>query len=331
MKKIAVVILNYKGWLDSLECFESLMSQDYEKFRVILIDNHSQNESVGKFKEYLNGELKIESPYFRHDSKYRKIPFIEYKHESELEINLSEGLLPEAPMNESAILISTSKNLGFSGGNNLGARYADKLGYEYVLILNNDTVIIDKSFLTKLVEPFKLDNSVYMTGPHIINFDDTFDSPFIEDTFMGNVFYLPFLNFFRRQLKAPSIYIDIKSISSHKAVRVFKVSGACMMFKTSKLKLLNYLDENVWLSSEEAILSEKIKIKQGKIVFQPLTTLVHKKARSPRPKSDRYNILKNHYKQREYFYKKYKKYGFFKLSIIKAIVGIRLFITKIKR
>ena len=32
MKKIAVVILNYKGWLDSLECFESLMSQDYDNF-----------------------------------------------------------------------------------------------------------------------------------------------------------------------------------------------------------------------------------------------------------------------------------------------------------
>lgn len=72
MKSIAVVILNYKGWHDSLNCLESLLSQDHENFRIILIDNYSENESVQKFKEYLNGDLKLKSEYFRHEPEQKK-------------------------------------------------------------------------------------------------------------------------------------------------------------------------------------------------------------------------------------------------------------------
>ena len=327
MKSIAVVILNYKGWHDSLNCLESLLSQDHENFRIILIDNYSENESVQKFKEYLNGDLKLKSEYFIHENKKKKRNYIEYTHEEQInKDNLSEKELSDKDI----VLISTSKNLGFSGGNNVGARYASLMGYEYVLLLNNDTLVTDKSFLNKLIEPFKKDNTVYMSGPNIINFDDTFDSPMIEDTFMGNLFYLSLLNFFRRKLNTPSIYKDIEALSSHIPKQVYKISGACMMLDTKKFEGIEYLDEKVWLSSEEAILSEKIKAKGGKIMFTPLTTLIHKKAASPRPKSDKVSILRNHYKQREYFYKTYKKYGPLKMNIIRLMVSIRILITKIK-
>ena len=37
-------------------------------------------------------------------------------------------------------LIALEKNLGYSGGNNVGIKEALKRGSEYVLILNNDTI-----------------------------------------------------------------------------------------------------------------------------------------------------------------------------------------------
>ncbi|MFH1671652.1 MAG: glycosyltransferase, partial [Candidatus Portnoybacteria bacterium] len=48
-------------------------------------------------------------------------------------------------------VIYNDRNLGFSGGNNVGIKYALKNGADYILLLNDDT-IVEKSFLTKLVE-----------------------------------------------------------------------------------------------------------------------------------------------------------------------------------
>lgn len=331
MKSIAVVILNYKGWQDTLECIESLQSQDYENFRIIIVDNNSENGSLEKFREYAEGKIYLQSKYFVHIPKTIKRPYIEYDTETAIKGGTpeQEEFIGGLQTDKGIVIINNAKNLGFSGGNNVGAKYAEKRGYEYVLLLNNDTIIVDKDFLSKLISPFNQNNNIYLVGPKINNFDSTFDSPIIEDTFMGNLLYLPILNMFRKMLNCPSIYIDIKAISSPNPIPVFKISGACMMFKSSRLKEIDYLDENVWLSSEEAIISEKIKQKKGIIVFQPLTILIHKKAQSPRPKSDKYYILKEHYKQREYFNRTYRHYNPIEMGLIKFSTNLRLILIKL--
>ena len=323
MKTIAIVILNYNGWQDTLECVESVLEQDYNNYKIILIDNNSQNESYDKIISWLNGHLPIFSDYLSKEYKSIKREYIELDTENGINKKIT------SVDKDKIIFINNSKNLGFSGGNNVGAKYASNNDFDLTLLLNNDTIINDKDFLSKLASPFINDKNCYLTGPNIINFDSTFDSPMIEDTFFGNLFYLSILNKMRKLLNCPPIYIDIKAISSPKPVKVYKVSGACMMFDTSKLKNIGYLDENVWLSSEEAIISEKIKALKGNIIFQPTTTMIHKKAQSPRPKSDKYSILKNHYKQRKYFNKEYRKYGKFKMSIINIVTSVRLAIIKI--
>ena len=50
------------------------------------------------------------------------------------------------------ILIKNKKNYGFAEGNNIGIRFALKnLNPDYILLLNNDTVV-DKDFLKALVK-----------------------------------------------------------------------------------------------------------------------------------------------------------------------------------
>jgi GT2 family glycosyltransferase len=46
-------------------------------------------------------------------------------------------------------LIANAENLGFTGGNNVGIRYALAQGFDQVLLLNNDT-LVDSDFLTPL-------------------------------------------------------------------------------------------------------------------------------------------------------------------------------------
>jgi len=50
-KKVYIIILNYNGWKDTIECLNSLLSSSYENFKVVIIDNCSIDNS---YKELEN-------------------------------------------------------------------------------------------------------------------------------------------------------------------------------------------------------------------------------------------------------------------------------------
>ena len=56
--KISVVILNWNGWKDTIECLESQFQINYPHYDVIVVDNHSEDDSIDKIKEYCRGEHK---------------------------------------------------------------------------------------------------------------------------------------------------------------------------------------------------------------------------------------------------------------------------------
>lgn len=62
------------------------------------------------------------------------------------------------------ILIENNSNLGFSEGNNVGVRFALEQGADYVLLINNDT-IVDERMLTELVQVMASDDRIGAVGP----------------------------------------------------------------------------------------------------------------------------------------------------------------------
>ncbi len=68
-------------------------------------------------------------------------------------------------------LIKNGKNYGFTEGNNIGMRYAIKKGTDYILLLNNDTVV-DPSFLSELVKAAESDLKIGIVGPKIYYYDN---------------------------------------------------------------------------------------------------------------------------------------------------------------
>ena len=56
---VLVVVLNYKGWQDSIKCVESLKKQTYDNFKIYLIENHSQDESEEKLKPFIESDEQI--------------------------------------------------------------------------------------------------------------------------------------------------------------------------------------------------------------------------------------------------------------------------------
>ena len=113
MKELAIVILDWNGAEDTIECLESLVDEGYH---IYLLDNGSRKENVDRVIGYLKNS-KYNSRYIFSD----KVQLIEAEEKS-----LS--------------YIANKENLGFALGNNY---IVDAIvgEYEYVLLLNNDTVV----------------------------------------------------------------------------------------------------------------------------------------------------------------------------------------------
>ena len=63
-------------------------------------------------------------------------------------------------------VIESGGNLGFTGGNNVAIRYALEHGADYVMLLNNDTIVAP-DFLNVMVEVMEQDPTIGVTGPMI--------------------------------------------------------------------------------------------------------------------------------------------------------------------
>jgi len=71
----------------------------------------------------------------------------------------------------SVIFLQNEQNLGFTGGNNVGIEYALAKGFDYVMLLNNDT-IVEADFLQHLVAKAYNDASIGMVQPLILLMED---------------------------------------------------------------------------------------------------------------------------------------------------------------
>jgi GT2 family glycosyltransferase len=68
--------------------------------------------------------------------------------------------------NPSIEIAQNSTNIGFGAGNNVGIALALNMGADYVLLLNNDTVV-DRQFLDYLVREAESDSCIGFVGPKI--------------------------------------------------------------------------------------------------------------------------------------------------------------------
>lgn len=118
--KVFIIIINWNGLQDTLECLASVFKMDYSKLKVIVVDNGSSDDSVAVIRK----------------------------------------IYPQV------ILIENKKNLGYSGGNNIGMRYAIKHAAQYMWLLNNDTVV-EVDAVSKLVDAAECHPKVGQISPVI--------------------------------------------------------------------------------------------------------------------------------------------------------------------
>lgn len=136
---IYVVLVNYNGWRDTVECLESLLRSDCPQFRVVVCDNGSTDGSLERIAAWSReaAQSYAAGPPLRPQPRplVRPISLARYDRQE-----ADRGGDPDE--HAALVLVSCGANLGFAGGNNVGLRYALARGdLEYAWLLNNDTVV----------------------------------------------------------------------------------------------------------------------------------------------------------------------------------------------
>jgi GT2 family glycosyltransferase len=135
--RLAVVIINWNRWADTLECLESLMRSD-QPVRVVIIDNASSDDSLERIRAWADGREGFETPAgalgrLTRPALTKPIPLVELS---------DEEAQTAIPGRELLTVIRSSFNRGFAGGNNLAMRHAlNDPAVAYCWCLNNDTVV----------------------------------------------------------------------------------------------------------------------------------------------------------------------------------------------
>ena len=120
VSRVYIILVNWNGWQDTVECLESLLLLKFNDFRIVICDNASSNESLQQIRGWADR---------------KNIRYVEYLRAE------AEAVGPLAT-DQVLTIIRNGENLGFAGGNNVGLRYALERGdVDYCWLLNNDTVV----------------------------------------------------------------------------------------------------------------------------------------------------------------------------------------------
>ena len=258
---IAVILVNYNGLADTLECIESLKNCN-SATEIFVIDNGSNNdESIEILNKYPNVQT-----------------------------------------------IRTEKNLGFAGGNNIAIKKALDEGFEYIMLLNNDT-IVDKNFISYLVE---------VTNEHTVALPNMFYYDYPEELWFGG-----------GKIHRLSGKVSHLQRADTKPYEINFATGCCVMVHRSVFEHCGLLSEEYFMYCEDMDFSIRLQQMGIKILMQPAAKIWHKVAKSSPKNGNAFRIYYNT-RNRLILVKKFTSYfTVFTLPYIKFTSTIKMFLAKV--
>ncbi len=261
--KVAIVLLNWNGWRDTIACLDSLRRLDHSPVGVFVCDNASTDASVAEIVRWgaaLNADEETSPAGTRRLSAFH--------HRKAAPGGGAGGDWP--PRNGSAdavTLIETGGNIGFAAGSNVGLRFALKEDYDLFWLLNNDTEV-DADTLTYLVRRMEAEPAIGMCGSTIVYAAQ----PTLVQVLGGGEFDRlkgrGHALGFRTSVSDP---IDQAAIEA----RMTFVNGASMIVSRRFIEEIGLMDEDYFLYFEENDWAERCR-DRFKLGFEPRSIVRHK-------------------------------------------------------
>lgn len=247
---VSIILVNYNGSVDTLECIESLSRVPRKDVEIIVVDNGSIDDSARILEDNNNGRY---------------------------------------------ILIKESQNNGFSAGNNIGIKYAINNGADYIILLNNDT-LVTPDFVDHLLMPFSLTNC-YASTCKIM-----FASKPKNIWYAGGKIDLLTSRSEHFKIYQPDDNNDV-------CMQVNFASGCCLCLSKGAIEQVGLLSEEYFLYEEDADYCFRIISKGGKIIYNPKGVIFHKVSASTKKNSSltTYYQVRNKYLFIQKYYIGYRR------------------------
>lgn len=161
-------------------------------------------------------------------------------------------------------LIPNTINLRYAGGNNIGIDVAIANNADYILLLNNDT-IVDENFLTELVNKSESDPSIGMAGPKIYYYSHQNVIWFAG----GGISWWSGWTYHNGIRKVDKGQFD-------KLEKVDYLTGCCLLVKREVIEKVGKLDESYFMYGEDVDWCVRASRAGFKLIYVPSSVIWHK-------------------------------------------------------
>lgn len=216
--------------------------------------------------------------------------------------------------NDKIHLLINKENLGFAKGNNIGYIYArNKLKADFIILINNDTYILDENFIKSINDYYK-ENKFHLMGPRIISTQDnnnqnplmnviTEKKDIVKHIIKYSILYLLNITQIERVIKyiksnKNSLYNNSKKVSEERTLINIPLHGSCLICSPMFIDNMEYaFYPNTFLFVEEDILYKICMKKNFTTVYYPQITIFHKEDSSTN------FLMQSNEKKRRFIYK----------------------------
>jgi GT2 family glycosyltransferase len=157
------------------------------------------------------------------------------------------------------------QNLGFTGGNNRGIERALDEGCDYVLMLNNDTVV-EPDCVTQLVQAAEADRNAGAVGGQIFYFDEP-----KRIWFAGGDF---------SRMRGTGLHRTVggrqRPVAATGTEEVSFLTGCCMLVPADVLRKVGGLEEDFFAYIEDVEFCLRLRTAGYKVLYAPAARLFHK-------------------------------------------------------
>lgn len=247
MIRIGIVILNWNGWKDTINCLNSISSQIYSNIYITVIDNKSSDNSIQEILRWAKGNFLPNDLNIVYDAN-------------------SVNYFNDKIVKKFNLLINNS-NLGYAGGNNSGIKLLMR-HVDYIWILNNDTELANEA-IQQLVSYLQINSDVGILGCTIAEYHN---KEVVQCA--GGAKYFPFLAYGKYQLRGTNLNELLNS--NYCSIRLDYISGASMIVKCELFKQIGLLNEEYFLYFEEIDIANRCKKAGYKINWCKECIVYHK-------------------------------------------------------
>jgi GT2 family glycosyltransferase len=246
---VCAVVLNWNGTKDTLECLDSLSRLHTPLKTVVVVDNGSDDnpeDEIVNWAKSIYPDNTVSFPGTRTGASADHIPAF--------------------------VFLQHPINAGYAGGNNVGIQYAmAKKAYDFIWILNNDTVV-DPDSLGHLLDTMKDHPEAGIAGSTVVYFSEP-----DRVQCAGGCRYNPWTTVYSPIMANRPLE---QVLGAPNNLKMDYVYGAAMFVRASVFEKCGMFNEDYFLFYEEIDFCKKALSSGAELLWCPKSIVYHKCSQS---------------------------------------------------